>query len=224
MLNIKHLKTLLIFWILIMQYCVFSENLIAKKYYPFNPCKDRWCLNKERLKRQKLIELAERIRGIHKKRDPLQLKIRVFQGGLVSDQSRMENQSIALHWKNWGIGQTQSNYQTEGQYGIKYESTTHNNDLLYTFGRDFNLTLGLSLGNRGKAKVQFLEHYYHSEQVESQGFHLGTGMTWGIFEILIRRSSLDYQYNDLERQGSVKLGKDLKVKSVVWSLGLGLSF
>ena len=224
MLNIKHLKTLLIFWILIMQYCVFTEALIAKKYYPFNPCKDRWCLNKERLKRQKLIELAERKRGIHKKRDPLQLKIRVFQGGLVSDQSRMENQSIALHWKNWGIGQTQSNYQTEGQHGIKYESTTQNNDLLYTFGRDFNFTFGLSLGNRGMAKVQFLEHYYQSEQVESQGFHLGTGMTWGIFEILIRRSSLDYQYSDLERQGSVKLGKDLKVKSVVWSLGLGLSF
>ena len=224
MLNIKHLKTLLIFWILIMQYCVFSENLIAKKYYPFNPCKDRWCLNKERLKRQKLIELAERKRGIYKKRDTLQLKIRAFQGALVSDQSRMENQSIALHWKNWGIGQTQSNYQTEGEYGIKYESTTHNNDLLYTFGRDFNFTLGISLGNRGKAKVQFLEHNYQSEQVESQGFHLGTGMTWGIFEILIRRSSLDYQYSDLERQGSVKLGKDLKVKSVVWSLGLGLSF
>ena len=224
MLKIKHLKTLLIFWILIMQYCVFTEALIAKKYYPFNPCKDRWCLNKERLKRQKLIELAERKRGIHKKRDPLQLKIRVFQGGLVSDLSRMENQSIALHWKNWGIGQTQSNYQTEGQYGIKYESSTHNNDLLYTFGRDFNFTLGVSLGNRGKAIVQFLEHYYQSEQVESQGFHLGTGMTWGIFEILIRRSSLDYQYSDLERQGSVKLGKDLKVKSVVWSLGLGLSF
>ena len=141
MLNIKHPKTLLIFWILIMQYCVFSENLIAKKYYPFNPCKDRWCLNKERLKRQKLIELAERKRGIHKKRDPLQLKIRAFQGGLVSDQSRMENQSIALHWKNWGIGQTQSNYQTEGQYGTKYESTTHNNDLLYTFGKDLNFTL-----------------------------------------------------------------------------------
>ena len=224
MLNIKHPKTLLIFWILIMQYCVFSENLMAKKYYPFNPCKDRWCLNKERLKRQKLIELAERKRGIHKKRDPLQLKIRVFQGGLVSDQSRMENQSIALHWKNWGIGQTQSNYQTEGEYGIKYETPTHNNDLLYTFGRDFNFTLGLSIGNRGMAKVQFLEHYYQSEQVESQGFHLGTGMSWGIFEILIRRSSLDYQYSDLERQGSVKLGKDLKVKSVVWSLGLGLSF
>ena len=224
MLNIKHLKTLLIFWILIMQNWVFSENLIAKKYYPFNPCKDRWCLNKERLKRQKLIELAERKRGIRKKRDPLQLKIRFFQGGLVSDQSRMENQSIALHWKNWGIGQTQSNYQTEGQYGTKYESTTHNNDLLYTFGRDFNFTLGVSLGNRGKAKVQFLEHQYQSKQVESQGFHLGTGMTWGIFEILIRRSSLDYQYSDLERQGSVKLGKDLKVKSVVWSLGLGLSF
>ena len=204
MLNIKHLKTLLIFWILIMQYCVFTEALIAKKYYPFNPCKDRWCLNKERLKRQKLIELAERKRGIHKKLDPLQLKIRVFQGGLVSDLSRMENQSIALHWKNWGIGQTQSNYQTEGQYGTKYESTTHNNDLLYTFGRDFNFTLGVSLRNRGKAKVQFLEHVYQSEQVESQGFHLGTGMTWGIFEILIRRSSLDYQYNDLERQGSVK--------------------
>ena len=224
MLNIKHLKTLLIFWILIMQYCVFTEALVAKKYSPINRCRDAWCWHEDRIKRQKLIELAQRKRGIHKKRDPLLLKIRAFQGGLVSDLSRMENQSIALHWKNWGIGQTQSNYQTEGQHGIKYESTTHNNDLLYTFGRDFNFTLGVSLGNRGKAKVQFLEHYYQSEQVESQGFHLGTGMTWGIFEILIRRSSLDYQYSDLERQGSVKLGKDLKVKSVVWSLRLGLSF
>ena len=74
-------------------------------------------MNKERLKRQKLIELAERKRGILKKRDPLQLKIRAFQGALVSDQSRMENQSIALHWKNWGIGQNQLNYHTEGQYG-----------------------------------------------------------------------------------------------------------
>ena len=224
MLNIKHLKTLLIFWILIMQYCVFTETLMAKKYSPINHCRDAWCWHEDRIKRQKRIELAQRKRGIHKKRDPLQLKIRAFQGVLVSDQSRMENQSIALHWKNWGIGQTQSNYQTEGQYGTKYESTIHNNDLLYTFGKDFNFTLGVSLRNRGKAIVQFLEHYYQSEQVESQGFHLGTGMTWGIFEILIRRSSLDYQYSDLERQGSVKLGKDLKVKSVVWSLGLGLSF
>ena len=72
--------------------------------------------------------------------------------------------------------------------------------------------------------MQFLEHYHQSEKLESQGFQMGTGMTWGIFEILIRRSSLDYQYSDLERQGSLKLGKDLKVKSVVWSLGLGLSF
>ena len=224
MLNIKHLKTLLIFWILIIQYCVFTETLMAKKYSPINRCRDAWCWHEDRIKRQKLIELAQRKRGIYKKRDPLQLKIRAFQGRLVSDQSRMQNQSIALHWRNWGIGQTQSNYQTEGQHGIKYESTTQNNDLLYTIGKDFNFTLGVSLGNRGKAKVQFLEHYYQSEQVESQGFHLGTGMTWGIFEILIRRSSLDYQYSDLERQGSVKLGKDLKVKSVVWSLGLGLSF
>ena len=198
MLNIKHLKTLLIFWILIMKSCVFTETLMAKKYSPINRCRDAWCWHEDRIKRQKLIELAQRKRGIHKKRDPLQLKIRAFQGRLVSDQSRMENQSIALHWKNWGIGKTQSNYQTEGQHGIKYESTTHNNDLLYTFGRDFNFTLGVSLGNRGKAKVQFLEHQYQSEQVESQGFHLGTGMTWGIFEILIRRSSFDYQYSDLE--------------------------
>ena len=224
MLNIKQLKTLLIFWILIMQYCVFTESLVGHEHFPISPGIERRGHKSRVMQYKKIRELADRKRGIHKKRDPLQLKIRAFQGGLVSDQSRIENQSIALHWKNWGIGQTQSNYQTEGQSGIKYESTTHNNDLLYTFGSDFNFTLGVSLGNRGKAKVQFLEHQYQSEQVESQGFHLGTGMTWGIFEILIRRSSLDYQYSDLERQGSVKLGKDFKIKSVVWSFGLGLSF
>ena len=220
----KHQRSLLIVWLLIIQGCIFTESLMGHEHFPISPGIERRGHKSRVMQYKKIRELADRKRGIIKKKESLGLKIRFFQGGLISDQSRIENQSIALHWKNWGIGQTQSNYQTEGQYGIKYESTSHNNDLLYTFGRDFNFTLGVSLGNRGKAKVQFLEHYYQSEQVESQGFHLGTGMTWGIFEILIRRSSLDYQYSDLERQGSVKLGKDLKVKSVVWSLGLGLSF
>ena len=175
MLNIKHLKTLLIFWILIMQYCVFTETLMAKKYSPVNRCRDAWCWHEDRIKRQKLIELAQRKRGIHKKRDPLQLKIRFFQGGLVSDQSRIENQSIALHWKNWGIGQTQSNFQTEGQHGIKYDSTTQNNDLLYTFGRDFNFTLGVSLGNRGKAKCNFWSTNIRANRSNLKAFTWGPG-------------------------------------------------
>ena len=224
MLNIKHLKTLLIFWILIMQYCVFTESLMAKKYSPINRCRDAWCWHEDRINRQKLIELAEKKRGITKKKDPFGLRFRHFQGEISSETAQQKDASFALHWKKWGIGQTRSEYAIKGNYEIQYQAVINTNDLLYTFGRDFNFTLGVSLGNRGKAKVQFLEHYYQSEQVESQGFHLGTGMTWGIFEILIRRSSLDYQYSDLERQGSVKLGKDRKVKSGVWSLGLGLSF
>ena len=50
-----------------MQYCVFTETLVAKKYSPVNRCRDAWCWHEDRINRQKLIELAEKKRGIHKK-------------------------------------------------------------------------------------------------------------------------------------------------------------
>ena len=59
MLNIKHLKTLLIFWILIMQYCVFTETLIAKKYSPINRCRDAWCWHEDRIKGKNGLNLLK---------------------------------------------------------------------------------------------------------------------------------------------------------------------
>ncbi|HJO43535.1 MAG: hypothetical protein QF560_07560 [SAR324 cluster bacterium] len=224
MLKTKHLKSLLILWILIMQGCIFTETLMGKKYSPINRCRDAWCWHKDRAKREKLIKLAEMKRGIHKKREPLQLRLRYFNGEISSGKSRLQNQSIAVHWKNWGLGQTQSDYQSEGLYGIGYSSITQTHDLLYTFGNDFNFTLGLSFANSGKSKIKFLEHEYLSEKVSGNGMLLGTGIKWGLLEFLIRKSKFEYIYSDFKREGSVDLGKDLKIKSETLSFGLGLSF
>ena len=139
MLNIKHLKTLLIFWILIMQYCVFTETLMAKKYSPINRCRDAWCWHEDRINRQKLIELAEKKRGITKKKDPFGLRFRHFQGEISSETARQKDASFALHWKKWGIGQTRSEYAIKGNYEIQYEAVSNTYDLLYTFGSSWTL-------------------------------------------------------------------------------------
>ena len=183
MLNIKHLKTLLIFWILIMQYCVFTETLMAKKYSPINRCRDAWCWHEDRIKRQKLIELAQRKRGIHKKRDPLQLKIRAFQGGLVSIFSNGKSiNRLALE----KLGNRTDPVKLSDRRTVWDKIRIHdpNNDLLYTFGRDFNFTLGISHRNRGKAKVQFLEQPINVNGRISS-FHLEAQfryqyMTWNV--------------------------------------------
>ena len=224
MLNIKHLKTLLIFWILIMQYCVFTETLMAKKYSPINRCRDAWCWHEDRINRQKLIELAEKKRGITKKKDPFGLRFRHFQGEISSETAHQKDASFALHWKKWGIGQTRSEYAIKGNYEIQYEAVTNTNDLLYTFGSNWTLTLGISTIQSGEAKIQFLDHLYRSEKISGYGAIAGFGVRLGIFEFLLRKSISEYNFEELKRDPSVEIEKPLRLKSDMLSLGIGLSF
>ena len=57
---------------------------------------------------KKIRELADRKRGITKKKDPFGLRFRHFQGEISSETGRQKDASFALHWKKWGIGQIQS--------------------------------------------------------------------------------------------------------------------
>ena len=80
MLNIKHLKTLLIFWILIMQYRVFTESLMGHEHFPISPGIERRGHKSRVMQYKKIRELADRKRGIIKKKEPLGLRFRHFQG------------------------------------------------------------------------------------------------------------------------------------------------
>ncbi|HJO43534.1 MAG TPA: hypothetical protein QF683_02720 [SAR324 cluster bacterium] len=224
MLKTKHLKSLLILWILIMQGCIFTETLMGKKYYPINPGLDRRWHKGQLMKYKRKKEIAERKRGIGTKKNPLQLRFRYLTGEITSGESKLKNQSIALHWKKWGLGQTQSNYESKGLYGIQYDASTKTNDFLYTFGQDWTLTLGMSFTNSGQARIRFLDHLYLSQKVSGHGFLGGLGVQWGILELVIRKTTSEYTYSEFVKEGSINLGNDLKIKSESLSLGLGLSF
>ena len=167
-------------------------------------------------------ELNEKSKRTEKR--PLQLRFRYLTGEITSGESKLKNQSIALHWKKWGLGQTQSNYESKGLYGIQYDASTKTNDFLYTFGQDWTLTLGMSLTNSGQARIRFLDHLYLSQKVSGHGFLGGVGVQWGILELVIRKTTSEYTYSEFIKEGSINLGNDLKIKSESLSLGLGLSF
>jgi len=173
---------------------------------------------------KKIRELADRKRGIIKKKEPLGLRFRHFQGEISSETARQKDSSFALHWKKWGIGQTRSEYALKGNYGIQYEAVSKTNDLLYTFGSNWTLTLGISAVQGGEAKIQFLDHLYRSEKISGYGAIAGFGVRWGIFEFLLRKSISEYNFEELKRDQSVEIEKPLRLKSDMLSLGIGLSF
>ena len=224
MLNIKYLKTLLIFWILVMQSCVFKESLMGHEHFPISPGIERRGHKSRVMQYKKIRELADRKRGIIKKKEPLGLRFRHFQGEISSETGRQKDASFALHWKKWGIGQTRSEYALMGNYGIQYEAVSKTNDLLYTFGSSWTLTIGISTIQSGEAKIQFLDHLYRSEKISGYGAIAGIGVRLGIFEFLLRKSISEYNIEELKWEPSLEIEQPLRLKSDMLSLGIGLSF
>ena len=65
---------------------------------------------------------------------------------------------------------------------------------------------------------------YQSDRVTGGGYFVGMGLRISIFEVLLRKTSLETTYKDLTRSGGVPLGNDLTMKMERYLLGFGLSF
>ena len=220
----KHQRSLLIVWLLIIQGCIFTESLMGHEHFPISPGIERRGHKSRVMQYKKIRELADRKRGIIKKKEPLGLRFRHFQGEISSETAQQKDASFALHWKKWGIGQTRSEYAIKGNYEIQYQAVTNTNDLLYTFGSNWTLTLGISTIQSGKAKIQFLDHLYRSEKISGYGAIAGIGVRLSIFEFLMRKSISEYNFEELKREPSVEIEQPLRLKSDMLSLGIGLSF
>ena len=194
-------------------------------------CRTRSCLDtrsKDALRADRAKDLIRR--GLAKRKPKpfkleLKLRLRDFRGKLYENQSSAEIHSQSVIYDGFGIGESKLKFKTRSvQYSITYESKTTTRDFSYTFGEDWTLTLGASLPYSGNAKVRFLEHTYQSDQVTGGGYFIGMGLRISIFEVLLRKTSLETTYKDLTRSGGVPLGNDLKMKMERYLLGFGLSF
>ncbi len=202
-------------------------NWISASY----SCRNRFCLdtrNRDAVRADRAKDLIRR--GLAKRKPKpfkleLKLRLRDFRGTISGSRSSAEIMSQNVIYDGFGIGETKLKFKTNSsQYPITYESETSTRDFSYTFGEDWSLTLGVSLAYSGNAKVRFLNHIYQSEKILGSGYFVGVGLRISIFEVLLRKTSLETTFEELKRSGGVPLGKDLKLKMEKYLVGFGLSF
>ena len=117
-----------------------------------------------------------------------------------------------------------SGYKSRSLNSINYSANTDIIDIIYTFGKKWTLNFGISIPTNGEAEITFLNHKYTSTSVSGYGINAGIGINWWFFEILMRKTALEYEYSNFLRDKSITLKEGLKIKADVLSLGIGLNF
>ena len=152
------------------------------------------------------------------------IRLHYFKGEVKSGVSELKNYSIAAYWKKWGLGHTKSGYKSRSLNSINYSANTDISDIIYTFGKKWTLSFGISIPTNGEAKITFLNHKYTSTSISGYGINAGIGINLWFFEILMRKTALEYEYSNFLRDKSITLKEGLKIKADVLSLGIGLNF
>ena len=152
------------------------------------------------------------------------IRLHYFTGEVKSGVSKLKNYSIAAYWKKWGLGHTKSAYKSRSLNSINYSANTDISDIIYTFGKKLTFSFGISVPTNGEAEITFLNHKYISTNVSGYGINSGIGINWWFFEILMRKTALEYEYSNFLRDKSIILKEGLKIKTDVLSLGIGLNF
>ena len=152
------------------------------------------------------------------------IRLHYFTGEVKSGVSELKNYSIAAYWKKWGLGHTKSDYKSRSFNSINYSANTDIIDIIYTFGKKWTLSFGISIPTNGEAEITFLNHKYTSTSISGHGINAGIGINWRFFEILMRKTALEYEYSNFLRDKSIALKEGLKIKAEVLSLGIGLNF
>ena len=152
------------------------------------------------------------------------IRLHYFTGEVKSGVSEWQNYSIAAYQKKWGLGHTKSDYKSRSFNSINYSANTDISDIIYTFGKKWTLSFGISIPTNGEAEITFLNHKYTSTSISGYGINAGIGIKLWFFEILMRKTALEYEYSNFLRDKSIILKEGLKIKADVLSLGIGLNF
>ncbi len=152
------------------------------------------------------------------------IRLHYFTGEVKSGVSELKNYSIAAYWNKWGLGHTKSDYKSRSFNSINFSANTDIGDIIYTFGKKWTLSFGISIPTNGEAEITFLNHKYTSTSISGHGINAGIGIKLWFFEILMRKTALEYEYSNFLRDKSITLKEGLKIKADVLSLGIGLNF
>ena len=97
-----------------------------------------------------------------KKSKSSKIRIRGLTGSTSDTEADSNSTTIQIIWNGWGIGQTSFKYKSNSKNNV-YDLSNQSANLSYTFGGDWNLTLGLSSVSQGKGKVTSSNKEYSTE-------------------------------------------------------------
>ena len=118
-----------------------------------------------------------------------------------------------------------NNYDSENSLRFDLRNTT--NDLSYTFGEDYNLSLGLGSISNGKGKIVTNSREYETSNVNGNHYFSILGIELGYFELLFGYRRLQFEYKDFKRESLGKiviLDTIYKISGGYKIFGIGFSF
>ena len=112
-----------------------------------------------------------------KKSEPTKIRIRALSGSAKGKTLTLSNTSIQFLWDGWGIGQTTMKFE-KSKSGKEFSILNSFNDLSYTFGDEFSLTIGTGVLGSGKGTYKESQKEFISEKAcgSAYFFSIGTGI------------------------------------------------
>ena len=161
--------------------------------------------------------------------EPHTYGLRFMYGTLTIDTATSTNTSIAFFWNNWGLGQTNENYQDDRtdetlEFQTKFTELSYSFDLSDLIYDSLKMTIGAGMPS-GEAKITSSTNTEYKSSTVS-GFTLFSvfGIEVSYFEILAGFRLNNITYSEFESSSSNTLSGDYTAWGGQPMLGIGYTF
>ena len=155
--------------------------------------------------------------------DPAVLRVRALTGSVNAPSVSVVNTSVSLLRNAWGAGRSIFTY-TKTESGKTYKLTSITNDLSYTFGSSWTLTLGAGTAASGLGTITDSSGTYSTSKVSGSAYSATLGVSFGFFEILVGSRTNSFTYSSFTNASGTSLSADLPVSGAQSVLGIGFVF
>ena len=177
-------------------------------------------LQRMRFQRESGQRLPKRVDG---RSAPSVLRLRGLTGSVSAPSVSVTNSSYAFLWNAWGLGQSDFSY-TKTESGKTYTLTSKTNDLSYTFGSSWTLTLGAGTAASGLGTISDSSGTFSTSKVSGSAYSATLGVSFGFFEILVGTRTNSFTYSSFTSTSGTSLSAELPVSGAQNVFGIGFVF
>jgi hypothetical protein len=154
---------------------------------------------------------------------PAVLRVRALTGSTNAPSVSVTNTSLSLLRNAWGAGQSLFSY-TKTESGKTYTLVNITNDLSYTFGTSWTLTLGAGTAASGLGTITDSSGTFSSSKVSGSAYSATLGVSFGFLEVLAGYRTNSFTYSSFTSASGTSLNAELPVSGAQAVLGIGFVF